>query len=769
MADRQTALAVIDKLKESGISDEQIRERLSPLNEDQRNQEYDKLALKFGIVQESFKPEITDLDTGRELVKKKNIGSIGAFARGFTDEATLGQGAEIVGAVRGGINALKTGESLEVPKAIKQEEQIQSALEEDRPISSFLGKATGFAAGIGGQAVKQASNFALKVIPKITGEGAKRLYSRLAIEGAAAIGSVGGAKELLETGDIKKTGKAAIENAVAGAVGNVAAPLAIKGATKVVHSVIPDDIVFQLKNAPLVSKLKGKTQEVYSAAEKKIAPAVNSAIDKYNLTIKETSKKLLNNLKLLSSDNQNLKLSAAKNISEGLEKAGDDLTKTFNDSIKVVLDDAKANNVVVNLTDTRNKVVRFLLDNGGLDRKGQKLTGSLFVQEKPRLAATLYDLYDRLGGGLVFKRGEDFNVNLNLRDALFLKRDLGRRANFSRNVTAENAYLRELYTPVRQALENADERLIPINQSFVSAKTNIDNFKSLVGRNDLKFESIINSFAGENKQKALETFRAFKGQLNESVDSAINQTESFIKQKAKIKDIGKFINKPKFDDVDYVSKMIEFAPELIEDIQSAKTAVEMTKKTKQVFGNTVKPSTVERLFRSLDQKKASGQLNLSTAFESLVSEMPGGQEALALSNAARTVDRIFLSSERAINRYLQVVKTESLGQLIGTGYKTLLGDLIDGGYRAISVPGGLIDSVIQAAPNSIKSFAEKNGSKKAFDVFIKTALGKKIVKKVAEDRELEKLFNDEKDLEKTGAINIQVNDLVDNSIAQSIR
>lgn len=110
MADRATALAVIDKLKSMNISDEQIRAKLAPLSEEARNAEYDKLAQRYSLGtfaaaqpatgEKEFTPDVQQpLGVRIENAALAYSDRVKATALGAAETITFGQTARLAGAV----------------------------------------------------------------------------------------------------------------------------------------------------------------------------------------------------------------------------------------------------------------------------------------------------------------------------------------------------------------------------------------------------------------------------------------------------------------------------------------------------------------------------------------------------------------------------------------------------------------------------------------------------------------------------------------------
>lgn len=252
MADRQTALAVINKLKESGISDEDIRGRLQPLSQEQRNSEFDKLAQRFGITSEKvapvdrgmqFVPDTPErtqeeleqqarVTRGRKIVSERGAGATAAFVRGAETTTLVGQAEEAIGAARA------LGSDVSAIGGIEEEEAVSAALKQDHPIAFTIGEIAPFltplgvpkalskagtkAATVAAPVIAGATNIAKKIFPSISNPKVLEAMGTAFVKGATELGLFEGAKELLETGDAKKAAKAAGRSALAGGVASAA-------------------------------------------------------------------------------------------------------------------------------------------------------------------------------------------------------------------------------------------------------------------------------------------------------------------------------------------------------------------------------------------------------------------------------------------------------------------------------------------------------------------------------------------------------------------
>jgi hypothetical protein len=429
------------------------------------------------------------------------------------------------------------------------------------------GKVAGIAARAGGASTKLAaaaeSILGQHFIPQTIAQGAGAMA---AFEGAregvnSTLDVATGQKTVGQA--VKDTGGAIARGAVEGgeaaallggglyAVGKTAQALstgAQAGARWVGKNFLGKDIKYQLDNVELIRQAVEKTPDVvFAESANAIQPAVRRVQDQLRSIEMQSKDELVKiaqkqQMKLtgdfqattgaLSQAVENLRQAAqadvaiaARNLNDQLWSAYGQINARYGQKLDAI--SATATNPV-NYSGVLDFIQKEMQGNKAMDASGRLLSESQWARTNPEAFQRLSDYWQRLGGEVRMAGGKDA-LNVNLRDALNFKKEVGEAANFGTIPNNTDRIIRNVYNRVREATETAEPRLKPINQEYAANRSVIDDVRSKLGRQETTIAAKLRRVLSDNKnltiREALEGFGAVSEKGLEASQQALSASD----------------------------------------------------------------------------------------------------------------------------------------------------------------------------------------------------------------------------------------------------
>jgi hypothetical protein len=247
--------------------------------------------------------------------------------------------------------------------------------------------------------------------------------------------------------------------------------------------------------APFVQKAQANLKSVQLQAKNEILAELKNA----QVTL---GKELQNSALSLNAAVNDLRQAGLKDVATAARRVKDEVGNSYsriNSRYGKKLDDVlKTATAPADLTRALDRVQMELMKNGGMDKSGRLLPGSQFAKTDPDLFMKLSEYYQRLGGE-VRASGGRAGVNVNLRDSVMLKKEIGELANFGSKPNNYERVMRGLYDDVKAATESADDRLRDINTEYMVDRRKIDGLRKVIGNDEQRAMNIVKRDLLDNK------------------------------------------------------------------------------------------------------------------------------------------------------------------------------------------------------------------------------------------------------------------------------
>lgn len=195
----------------------------------------------------------------------------------------------------------------------------------------------------------------------------------------------------------------------------------------------------------------------------------------------------------------------------------------------------------VEMTPVLDSVENALKQGRSIDKSGRLLQETAWAKNNPELFAQLSDMWERLGGQARTQGGKP-RMNINIRDVMEFKKEIGTLSNFGTQATNFERVMRGIYNTIKIQSEKAVPELREINKVYAKNRSVIDNFRSILGKTENSIAVKLQRDIFNNKnilmREALEGF----GAVDARTSLLVGQAKS---ANARLKMIGEFRTNPK--------------------------------------------------------------------------------------------------------------------------------------------------------------------------------------------------------------------------------
>lgn len=308
------------------------------------------------------------------------------------------------------------------------------------------------------------------------------------------------------------------------------------------------DLKYAIDNIDLMQMATEKTPQVVIAESvDALAPRVRAKQAEYNAVLEDAKQTLVNGL-----DEVNLALTGElRNTSLNLQNAVSDLRQAslgeINQKARALYNEVSgtyskinaqygskidaaisAGAPPVNLSKALGTIEAELRRGGAIDKSGRLLPGSQWAKTYPDLFSSLSELWVEMGGPARYQGGKAA-LNMNIRDAMLLKKKLGEISNFGAQPTNTERVLRNIYSDVRSASEASVPELREINRWYADNRSKVDNIRTRVARSEEKVSQVLQKDLADNKnfffKEAVEMFADISPEAKQAASEAYQASD----------------------------------------------------------------------------------------------------------------------------------------------------------------------------------------------------------------------------------------------------
>lgn len=182
----------------------------------------------------------------------------------------------------------------------------------------------------------------------------------------------------------------------------------------------------------------------------------------------------------------------------------------------------------VNLSKALGTIESELRRGGAIDKAGRLLPGSQWAKTYPDLFSSLSELWIEMGGPVRAQGGKS-GLNMNIRDAMLLKKKVGEIANFGAQPTNTERVLRNIYSDIRSASESSVPELREINKWYAENRSKVDNIRTRVARSEEKVSQVLQKDLADNKnffyKEAVEMFADISPEAKQAASEAYQASD----------------------------------------------------------------------------------------------------------------------------------------------------------------------------------------------------------------------------------------------------
>ncbi len=525
--------------------------------------------------------EMSDQLAIQKIKKDEPIkGRAGAAVAGFSDSALFGLPQMLSGAASGlAATGTLEGAKQGLGEAVERSRLLQKAFPAESTAANVVGLFKGPGAGLfvsgakfGGIAAKVASDKIFqKKMADIIGQ---HFVTQVTAQGAAGVGSyalansgvknlsevVTGEKEfgqavkdtVLETADATLKGGALAGGFAAGGFAAYKAGQALGNAAKQGMNLLGKyalgkDIRFQSENLELVREIMAKSPEsVIAESAEKIAPIANKIRNELRATelqaknevltalgnrsiqlegeLAETAKKINQSVAELRKANEVEIARSASKLDDAVGKAYAQINAKYGKELQPILEGPVR---MVQTEPILDIVEKELKSNRAMDKSGRLLPSSDWAKTNPELFQDYGSIWSRLGGSVRSQGGKEA-INVNLKDALEIKKDLGSKAGFGKQATNYERGIRNVFYSLGKQTEIAEPRLTGINKEYAQSRSKIDDFRSALGKKDTAIQTRLKRILNDDRilfKEAVEGLAQVTPDAVDPLNSALSSAE----------------------------------------------------------------------------------------------------------------------------------------------------------------------------------------------------------------------------------------------------